>query len=85
LRRRQVHDVARQAAQPRQRRRPVEVGHDGNGPGRAQFGAARRLAGQREHAEAPDDPRQQAHADIAATDDQEARPPEGACARAACL
>ena len=60
--------------QPRQAGRLVEVGDDRHRAGRAQFGAARRLAGDGKHAKAVAQQRQQAHADIAAAEDQQARP-----------
>jgi hypothetical protein len=57
--------------------RRVEVGDDGNGAGRAQFGTPVRIAGHREDTESVAHERQQAHADVAATDDQQARTLEG--------
>jgi hypothetical protein len=69
----QVQHPRRQIAQARQRGGLVEVGNDRHRAGGAQIKAALGLAGQRKHAKTPGQQRQQAHADVAATDDQQAR------------
>ena len=69
-----MHDQVRQMRKPRQAGRLVEVGDDRNRPGRSQFVAPRRLTGDGEDAEAIAQQRQHAHADVAAAEDQEARP-----------
>jgi C4-dicarboxylate-specific signal transduction histidine kinase len=73
-----MHDAFRQARQPIQCRRVVEISHHRDRAGRTQVGAAIRLAGQREHAEAVAHQWQQPHADIAAPEDQQARLAEAA-------
>ena len=77
LRRREMQHPGCQAAQARQGVRAVEIGHHRHGAGGAQGGAALRLAGEGEHAEAAVQQRQQAHADVAATDDEQAGTVEG--------
>ena len=49
----------------------VKIGDDGHRPGRAQFGAALGAAGHRKQAKALAQQRKQAHADVAAANDQQ--------------
>ena len=67
-----MHNRRRQPRQTRQCGGMIEVGDDRNGAGGTQFGATLRLAGSDKHPESGAHQRQQTHADIAATEDQQA-------------
>ncbi len=68
-----MHEHAGQTGQFFQACRIVQISNDGHRPGIPQLGTTRRLAGDCKNTKTVPQQRQQAHADIAATDDNDAR------------
>ncbi len=68
-----MHDDRCQTGKTRKRHGLIQIGHHRDGAGGPQFIAARRLAGHRKYPETVAHQRQQAHADVAATQNQQSR------------